>query len=136
MPLRPRRVALLFAVRQEMAPLARRLRPSPQPAPSLRQYPHSFGQIGGIPALLIAGGVGPARAGAAAEAILEAWTPDLLVMAGVAGALSPSLAVGDVVISAAVAAGDERLVPSIVPVPPASLSGGELRFCVGTLLSI
>ena len=48
------------------------------------------GAIAGLPGrkevLLYPGGVGARRAGAAAELLLEAWQPDLLVMAGVAAA--------------------------------------------------
>jgi adenosylhomocysteine nucleosidase len=129
------RVALLFAVRQEMAALARRVQPTRAAAPARLQYPTLFGELSGHSLLLLAGGVGARRAAAAADELLDAWTPDLLVMAGVAGALDPALSVGDVVVADAVDTDAERRTPGVIPVlrqPPASLS----RARRGTLLSI
>jgi adenosylhomocysteine nucleosidase len=48
--------------------------------------------------LAIAGGIGPRAARRAAESLLEAATPKLLVSAGMAGALTPAHCVGDVFI--------------------------------------
>ena len=109
-----RRIALLFAVRQEMAPLARRLRPSREDVPPLRGYPMLFGEIAGRQVLLAAAGIGARRAAAAAEAVLDAWKPDLLLMTGVAGALSPDLQVGDLILANAVLTEVEQLHPSFV----------------------
>lgn len=111
--------------------MARLLRPTRDAAPSLRQYPIFFGEIARAQVLLLAGGMGARRAGAAAEALLHAWPPDLLVIAGVAGALSPSLQVGDVVAADAVDAEGEILIPPVVPKPAKSALSA-----VGTLLSI
>jgi adenosylhomocysteine nucleosidase len=74
-----------------------------------------FGQLRAAQALLVAGGVGAERAARAAESILQAWKPDLLTIAGVAGALSPSLKVGDVVIANAVYTAGDPLRPSVIP---------------------
>ncbi|HTE19265.1 MAG TPA: hypothetical protein VK689_12900 [Armatimonadota bacterium] len=128
----PRRIALLYAVRQELAPMARVLRPSREKAPALRYYPQFFGEVGGAQVLLAAGGVGARRAAEAADELLQAWTPDLLLMTGVAGALSPELQVGDVIVGDAVETGDARLVPSLVPSGDNSTAG----VTAGTLLSI
>jgi adenosylhomocysteine nucleosidase len=53
--------------------------------------------LNGNDALLVANGVGPARAGAAAEKGIEACTPDVIVSTGFCGALSPGLGIADLV---------------------------------------
>lgn len=110
-----RRIALLFAVRQELAPLVRRLRPSRASTPDLRHYPVFFGELSGVETLVVAGGVGRRRAAEAAEELLGVWKPDLLVMTGVAGALDPSLEVGQVVVADAVFTEGPALLPDVMP---------------------
>jgi adenosylhomocysteine nucleosidase len=53
--------------------------------------------LNGNEALLIANGIGPARAGAATEAGLEIFRPDAIVSTGFCGALSPGLGIADLV---------------------------------------
>src|SRR5262249_53306645 len=62
-----------------------------------------------------AGGMGARRAEAAARAMLDAWSPDLLVIAGVAGALSPTLRLADVLVASAVETESGLLEPPVVP---------------------
>jgi adenosylhomocysteine nucleosidase len=59
--------------------------------------------------------MGQKRAGTAAEAVLREWRPDLLVMAGVAGALAPDLSMADVIVADGIVAGHELHSPSLVP---------------------
>ena len=122
------RIAVLFAVPQELGPFARRLSPSAVPPPKLPGA--RCGQLGGCEVMCLAGGMGSQRAAAAAEALLRTWKPDLLVMAGVAGALSPDLAAADLVVADAILSGDEVLSPTEVP----ALAAGGYR--TGALLSV
>jgi adenosylhomocysteine nucleosidase len=95
----PRTIAVLFAVRQELNPLAGRLSRASQPVPALAGLPVAAGHAGDTTVLLCAGGIGHRRATEAAELIARHWQPDLLVIAGVAGALDPRLKVGDILIA-------------------------------------
>lgn len=109
-----KRIAILFAVPQESAPLARLLRVESIAAPSLG-LPAALRASGDRQVLLATGGMGGKRAAAAATAILRNWRPDLLVMAGVAGALAADLSVADVISADTVLTPDEVLTPSVVP---------------------
>jgi len=129
-----RRVALLYAVRHELAPLVRRLDPTPEPTPDLRHYPSFFGRLAGVTVLIAAGGVGARRAGEAAEELLSVWTPDILVMTGVAGALCPSLEIGGVVVANRIDTQDGSLIPTVVPSPAAADGGAPAH--TGALLSV
>lgn len=111
-----KRIAILFAVSQEIAPLSKRLE-SRQPGPAtLRAHRTVSGTIGSVELLLAVTGVGARRAEQAARAVVEAWRPDLLMMAGVAGGLAPDLRVGELITANRVLtpAGEKR--PSLVPV--------------------
>jgi adenosylhomocysteine nucleosidase len=123
------RVVVLFAVSQELGPFARRITPALTSRPSL-PLPFRHGRLGDREVLCLAGGMGPKRAAAAAEAVLRGWKPDLLVMAGVAGALSPELAVADLVIGDAVLSDGRLLLPPVVPALP------DARYRTGPLLSL
>src|SRR4051812_45804962 len=123
------RLAVLFAVPQEMAPLARRLTASAESLSSKLPFPHRAGSLARVPTLLCAGGMGARRAESAARAILDTWRPDLLVLAGVAGALSADLRLADVLVATAVETDSGALEPPVVP----PLSGPAVR---GTLLSL
>jgi len=63
--------------------------------------------LNGYETLLVANGVGPARAGAAAEKGIEAFTPDAIVSTGFCGALSPRLRIADLVAANQIIAGDQ-----------------------------
>lgn len=59
--------------------------------------------------------MGQKRASGAAEVIVRSWKPDLLVMAGVAGALADDLQVADVIAANRVVSETEQFTPSVVP---------------------
>jgi adenosylhomocysteine nucleosidase len=130
-----KRVALLVAVAQELGPLKRRLGLQREGAPSVPGLPCFVGRVGETEVLAAAGGVGARRAAAASRLLLDSWEPGLLVMAGVAGALSPRLRVGDVLAAEEVETSAEILVPSRVPRLSANRPE-EPRFVSGRLLSI
>ncbi len=69
------------------------------PGTSLRCYTHEN-------AWIVCGGIGPQAARAAAQAVVSARRPDLLVSVGFAGALHPGLRSGDLVEPAIVIAAD------------------------------
>lgn len=111
------RIAILFAVEQERAPLLRYL-PLPNPRPDLRDRRIFWiSEVDGRHVLLLAGGVGHRKAEEAARRIVEHWVPDLMIMAGVAGALAPEAAVGDVVLADRIVTPSGELIPNLVPVP-------------------
>ncbi len=60
------------------------------------------GRIGSAEVLLAVGGVGATRAQQSSEAILATGWPELLIIAGVAGALTSDLSVGDLVAATSV----------------------------------
>jgi len=62
-------------------------------------------RIGGHKALLVANGVGPVRAAAAAETAVAAFRPNAVVSTGFCGALDPELAIADVVVGTSVSDG-------------------------------
>jgi nucleoside phosphorylase len=124
------RLAILFAVPQELGPAGRLLQPASTTPPNLGPLAARQGRWRDHELLLVVGGMGQKRAGAAAEAIVRAWKPDLLVMAGVGGALAPDLQVADVIAADAVIAGDEVLRPTLIP----ALPSGSHR--TGALLSL
>lgn len=64
--------------------------------------------------------MGARRAERAARALLDSWSPDLLVMTGVAGALSPTLSVADVLAGSHVFVDGSVLAPPWVPAAPAA----------------
>lgn len=71
----------------ELAPLLGRLQPLQVDGVELYELPE---------AMVVIGGIGEKRARHAAELVIERAQPRLLVSAGIAGALSPRLKVGDV----------------------------------------
>jgi adenosylhomocysteine nucleosidase len=80
-------IAIVAAIRVELAPL-------------LGKIPSQ--QVGGVElfelpdAMVAIGGIGEKRARHAAEVVIERARPKLLISAGMAGAISPQLKVGDV----------------------------------------
>jgi adenosylhomocysteine nucleosidase len=80
-------VAVVAAMPMELAPLLGRIRPRRVSDVALFDLPRAVVAIGGI---------GARSARRAAEAAIEWAQPNLLVSAGIAGAISPKLKVGDV----------------------------------------
>ncbi len=69
-------------------------------------YPGRRAKTGAGEVVVLAGGVGPARAAACAGTALALERPDLVLSAGVAGGFAGRAAVGDVVVAAAVVHAD------------------------------
>jgi adenosylhomocysteine nucleosidase len=116
--------AFLFALRREAAPFTRRLRPvrtcddAPCPA-QLYATPRDQ-------ALVVETGIGADRAAAAARWAVESFAPRLVVMAGFAGALAPSLAVGDVLLASEVVEPDDVRWRVALPMELGDLPCGRL----------
>ena len=91
--------------------MSRRLHRPRDPVPPLR-HPAESGGIQGFHVLLAVTGMGPRRAATAADEILRTWRPDLLLIAGVAGALDPELTIGEVIVASAVYTEDAALTPT------------------------
>jgi adenosylhomocysteine nucleosidase len=83
-------IVVLAAMPRELRPLVRRLRLR---AGTVRGLPAWFGQ--GVAAAAV--GVGPTRAGDGSAAVLDELAPRRAFVTGVAGAVDPTLKVGDVV---------------------------------------
>lgn len=100
--------AFLFALRRESAPFTRRLGQfdTRRDAPwSLRLF-----RTRGEPATVLETGVGGDRAAVAIRWLLDAYRPKVVIACGFAGALSPTLKVGDVLLaSEVVEPGDDDL---------------------------
>ena len=87
MPHKP--VAIVVAMRVEVAPLLAKMKMQPLQVDGVELFE--------LPEAMVAvGGIGEKRARHAAEVVIEHAQPKLLVSAGMAGALSPHLKVGDV----------------------------------------
>lgn len=128
----PRLVVIQFAVPQELAPAARLFRATRVKESDRPFFKARFRQT---EVWLFAGGMGPKAAGRSADWAISRWRPDLVVMAGVAGALSPGLQVGDIIVAEPVL-GDAGLVlpvPYKLPVPEDRPGG--LRVRTGPMLS-
>lgn len=112
--MRDRPVVVMAAMPRELRPLARVCR--------LRS-----GSVCGRPSwradgvLAVAVGVGPVRAGDAATQVLEEVVASRVLVTGVAGAVDPSLGVGDLVLPAAVV--DVRSGRRFIPSAPGSRAG-------------
>jgi adenosylhomocysteine nucleosidase len=103
------RIAVQCALRVETLPL-RRLLP---PLRRLEPWPGTAweGELAGNPLLVAVSGMGPQAAARHAEHLCARWQPELLVLAGVAGALDPALPVGAVVSATLVCSEDTVLIP-------------------------
>jgi len=81
-------VAIVVAMARELAPMLRGVRP--QEVDGLQ-----FFELDRV--VVAVGGIGRKAATRAAQAAVEGYEPSMMVSAGIAGALSPGLKVGDVV---------------------------------------
>ncbi len=87
-------IAVTFALPQESRNFIRALEQKRRCGPG----PNWMGNLGGTAVLVSHTGVGAGRAAVSIDALLETNRPQLLINAGFAGALDPSLAVGDLII--------------------------------------
>jgi nucleoside phosphorylase len=119
-----RRIAFLFAVADELRPLASRL--TSRSTLVIGDKKAIVGSLGSREVLLVAGGMGARCAARAAQSVMQSWLPGAFMMAGVAGALSPDLQRGDVMTAATVLTDETEFKPQL------SVAG----VTVGHLLSI
>jgi len=102
-------LAIVAAMRRELAPLLRGLRPQQADAVEFFELESAVVAIGGI---------GRNAARRAAEAVVATYSPDAMISAGVAGALSPALKIGEIVRSRGAVDADRGMVFS---------AGGDAR---------
>ncbi len=76
----------------------------------------TLGTVSGVSAVAVRCGVGKVFAAAAAQAMILRFAPDLIITTGIAGNLSPDLAIGDVVVSQSVVQHDMDTSPLGDPV--------------------
>ncbi len=88
-------IALIAALQLEIQPLLRRL--DGIDWYRVGGFPVALGQLAGKPVVVCQGGLGR-RAGEASQLVLERYRPQAAVSFGVAGALSPQLRAGDIVL--------------------------------------
>jgi len=88
-------------------------------------YRGRWAKIGAGEVVVLAGGVGPARAAACAGTALAVERPDLVLSAGVAGGFAGRASVGDVVVADAVAHADLGAESPTGFLPLAALGLGE-----------
>jgi adenosylhomocysteine nucleosidase len=91
----PRRVLILAALHREVRPFLRQVQARPLNGLKFPAWEFSLGQDAGIVALT---GMGDTPARVVAAAALARWRPGLLISAGFAGALTPDVAPGDLVL--------------------------------------
>lgn len=84
---RKKPIAIVVAMSREVAPLLRKAQKNERQGLSLFELES---------AVVVAGGIGRRAARRAAEFVVDYAQPELLISAGVAGALAPTLHVGDV----------------------------------------
>ena len=91
------RFALVAAMQQELAALASALQLHAIEHHAGRAF--HVGRLDGHEVVLVRSGIGKVAAAATALLLADRYAVDALVLTGVAGALSPSVAVGDVVVA-------------------------------------
>lgn len=92
-----RRLAIIAALEREVRPLVKGW-PSVKASHQGREFIFYEGEH----ATVVCGGIGSEAARRAAEAVIANYSPDLLISAGIAGALVPELKVGDTIFPATV----------------------------------
>ncbi len=123
-------VAIVAAMREELAPLLRRARPTRAlRAGSLEVH---SGRLGASHALLAQSGEGEQRARAAATSLLEFSPVSLLLVLGTAGGLQPGLRPGVVVVADSVLQDKTALPPPDPALVERAVRAGAVR---GTVVS-
>jgi adenosylhomocysteine nucleosidase len=88
----PKKIAVIAALDREILPLVKSW-----PSSKLTREGREFTVYESGYAIIVYGGIGQESARRAAEAVIAKYSPDLLISAGVAGALVPELHVGDTI---------------------------------------
>jgi nucleoside phosphorylase len=91
------KIAIIAAIEREIHPLIKNW-----PATKIEHEGGKFTFYESDYAVAVCGGIGPESARRAAEAIIVKYLPELLISAGVAGALVPELRVGETIFPATV----------------------------------
>ncbi|HVP29259.1 MAG TPA: 5'-methylthioadenosine/S-adenosylhomocysteine nucleosidase [Myxococcota bacterium] len=90
-----RRIALLAPMRSELRPLVRALSLRREAAEGPERF---VGARGALEIVATTAGIGPAAAARATERLLDARAADHLVVVGIAGAIGPTVGIGDLVV--------------------------------------
>src|SRR5204862_4765207 len=96
-----------------------------------KKSPCWTGSLSGTEILVAVTGVGARCAARVAEIAFDCWQPELLVIAGVAGALSADLGVGHIVVAGSVVGEGETWIPTAEV-----FDGTRHGYQSGTLLSL
>src|SRR6266566_4326844 len=92
-----KRIAIVAALERELRPLIQGWRVTKR-----QHQEREFTLHEGEYAIVICGGIGAESGRRAAEAAIALYSPDLIISAGVAGALVPELQIGDTIFPATV----------------------------------
>lgn len=93
----PKKIAVVAALDREILPLVKSW-----PSSKLTHEGREFTLYESDYAVIVCGGIGQESARRAAEAVIAKYSPEVLISAGVAGALVPELHVGDTIFPAIV----------------------------------
>jgi adenosylhomocysteine nucleosidase len=91
------KIAIIAALSREILPLVKTW-----PSKTLHHENRDFTFYESANTVVVCGGIGPESARRAAEAAIAYYSPEILISAGVAGALVPELKVGDTIFPATV----------------------------------
>jgi adenosylhomocysteine nucleosidase len=109
-----KKIAIIAGLEREVRPLVKHW-----PSRKVQYQDHEFTFYEGEHAVLVCGGIGQERAGSAAEAIIATIAPELVISAGVSGALVAELHVGDTIFPAMVIdTGDGAEYPTVIRKAP------------------
>lgn len=100
-------IAIVAAIEDEIAPLRKRVQSREEIVDGPRRY--CRGTLRGVPVVLSVTGEGKRNADVGIRRLIQKCAPTRVLVIGLAGALTPSLAVGQVVVSSEVMEGDRVL---------------------------
>lgn len=131
-PDRPELVAILSATEEEMAPLRERVQGDEELRDGPRRYQR--GRLRGTEVVLVVTGEGKRNADLVARRVVQLCWPTRILALGLAGALSPKLASGTLLISSEVMEGDQILAwPDLAWLDEAHLS---VDYDLGRLVTV
>jgi len=129
-------IGILTAVREELAPIVKKM-PSVEIESTGGLLFHK-GSISGKPVVIARSGMGIERAENAARQMIEQYKPDQLLMCGFGGALSHSVAVGDIVVASRLYVTNGGVPPqpaSALVVRASAIQGGRYKVVSGGLVT-